>query len=61
MTDRSRSGSPGDSTRSVHGGERAFRESDAVTTPIYQTSTFWFPNSDDLKAYNEGRLTRDEF
>jgi O-acetylhomoserine/O-acetylserine sulfhydrylase-like pyridoxal-dependent enzyme len=30
----------GDSTRAVHGGERAHRDTDAVTTPIYQTSTF---------------------
>ena len=61
MTDEKRPGSPGDSTRAVHGGERDHRDSDAVTTPIYQTSTFWFPNSDDLKAYNEGRLKRDEY
>ena len=56
-----RDGSPGDSTRSVHGGERQHRDTDAVTTPIYQTSTFWFPNSEELKAYNEGRLARDEY
>jgi len=58
--DESQTGS-GDSTRAVHGGEREHRDSDAVTTPIYQTSTFWFPNSEDLKAYNEGRLQRDEY
>jgi hypothetical protein len=29
-----RSGPAGDSTRSVHGGEREHRDSDAVTTPI---------------------------
>ena len=28
------SGGQGDSTRSVHGGERTFRESDAITVPI---------------------------
>ena len=32
----------GDSTRAVHGGERKHRDSSAVTTPIYPTSTFWF-------------------
>ena len=58
---RKRSGSSGDSTISVHGGEREHRESSAVTTPIYQTSTFWFPDSDELKAYQEGRLSRDEY
>jgi cystathionine gamma-synthase len=61
MTDRNAPGVPGYSTRAVHGGERDHRDTDAVTTPIYQTSTFWFPNSDDLKAYNEGRLKRDEY
>jgi cystathionine gamma-synthase len=56
-----RSGSSGDSTRSVHGGEREHRDAAAVTTPIHQTATFWFPNSDELKAYQEGRLARDEY
>ncbi len=51
----------GTSTRSVHGGEREHRESDALTTPIYQTSTFWFRNSEELRAYQEGRLRRDEY
>jgi cystathionine gamma-synthase len=51
----------GDSTRAVHGGEREHRESDALTTPIHQTSTFWFQNSEQLRAYAEGRLTRDEY
>jgi cystathionine beta-lyase/cystathionine gamma-synthase len=51
----------GDSTRAVHGGERAHRATDAVTTPIYQTSTFWFPDSETLAAYQEGRLKRDEY
>jgi cystathionine gamma-synthase len=51
----------GDSTRAVHGGERAHRETDAVTTPIYQTSTFWFPDSEALAAYQEGRHKRDEY
>jgi len=52
---------PGDSTRAVHGGERDHRESDAVTTPIYQTSTFWFRDSAELREYQEGRATRDEY
>jgi hypothetical protein len=49
------------STRSVHGGERAHQATDAVTTPIYQTSTFWFPDSETLAAYQEGRSKRDEY
>jgi cystathionine gamma-synthase len=45
----------------VHGGERDRRETDAVTTPIHQTSTFWFPDSEELRAYQEGRLQRQEY
>ena len=59
MADRPRSA--GDSTRAVHAGERATPASDAVTTPIYQTSTFWFPDSETLRAYQEGRHPRDEY
>lgn len=51
----------GDSTRSVHGGERQRRESDALTTPIYQTSTYAFVDSAQVRAYQEGRLRRDEY
>jgi cystathionine gamma-synthase len=51
----------GDSTRSVHGGERDHNASDSVTTPIYQTSTFWFKDSAELCAFQEGRLTREEY
>jgi cystathionine gamma-synthase len=54
-------GRSGDSTRSVHGGERAHQQSDAVATPIYQTSTFWFKNSEELCAFQEGRLERQEY
>jgi cystathionine gamma-synthase len=51
----------GDSTRAVHGGEREHQGSDAVTTPIYQTSTFWFRDSAELREYQEGRSRRDEY
>ena len=54
-------GDAGDSTRAVHGGERDHPSTSAVTTPIYQTSTFWFRNSAELRAYQEGRLTREEY
>jgi cystathionine gamma-synthase len=55
------SGSSGDSTRSVHGGEREDRETDALTVPIYQTSTYVFTSSDQVRSYQEGRLARDEY
>lgn len=51
----------GDSTRSVHSGEREHQTSDSITTPIHQTSTFWFRDSEELRAYQEGRLERDEY
>ena len=51
----------GDSTRSVHGGEREHRESDAITTPLFQTSTYTFVDSAQVRAYQEGRLVRDEY
>ncbi len=53
--------SAGDSTRSVHGGERDHQETTALTTPIYQTSTFWFEDSEILRAYQEGRANREEY
>jgi len=52
---------PGESTNAVHGGEREQRENDALTTPIYQTSTYTFANSEQVRAYQEGRLARDEY
>jgi len=51
----------GDSTRSVHGGEREAKESTALTTPLHQTSTFWFRDSAEVREYAEGRLERDEY
>jgi cystathionine gamma-synthase len=51
----------GGSTRAVHSGERDHQDTDAVTTPIYQTSTFWFENSAKLRALQEGRERRDEY
>ncbi len=47
----------------VHGGERAGRPSirDALTTPIVQTSTYWFENTQQLIDYNEGRFQSYEY
>ena len=56
-----RRGPAGDSTRSVHGGERDHQQTSALTTPIYQTSTFWFEDSEILRAYQEGRSDREEY
>ena len=51
----------GYSSRSVHSGERDGARADSLTIPIYQTATFWFKNSDELRAYQEGRHPRDEY
>ena len=48
---------PGSSTRAVHGGEREGRPrvSDALTTPIVQTTAYWFRDTQELIDYQEGR------
>jgi cystathionine gamma-synthase len=53
----------GASTRAVHGGEREGRPrvSDALTTPIVQTSTFWFRDTQELIDYQEGRYPSFEY
>ncbi len=51
----------GESTRAVHAGQRNAPDGDAITTPIHQTSTYWFRDSEELRAYQEGRLKRDEY
>jgi cystathionine gamma-synthase len=51
----------GDSTRAVHAGERERRYGDSITTPIFQTSTYVFRDTEELIAYQEGRLRRDEY
>jgi len=50
-------------TAAVHGGERTGRPrvSDALTTPIVQTSTYWFNNTAELIDYNEGRYDSYEY
>jgi len=47
----------GQSTRAVHGGERGSRArvSDSITTPIVQSATYWFRDTQEVIAYQEGR------
>ena len=40
----------GEATSSVHAGELRQQEANAITTPIYQTSTFWFIDSKEVAA-----------
>jgi cystathionine gamma-synthase len=51
----------GTATSSVHGGELRQQEANAITTPIYQTSTFWFKNSREVMDYQEGKTDREEY
>ena len=51
----------GEATRSVHAGELRQQEANAITTPIYQTATFWFKSSAEVIAYQEGRTHREEY
>ena len=49
------------STRTVHGGEARVKPHRSVTTPIMQTSTFTFDNTEDLVAYKESANGRVEY
>jgi cystathionine gamma-synthase len=45
----------------VHGGERQQRSSDALTVPIYQTSTYVFRDTQELVDFKEGRINKGEY
>ncbi|HTO09210.1 MAG TPA: aminotransferase class I/II-fold pyridoxal phosphate-dependent enzyme [Myxococcota bacterium] len=47
----------GPSTQAVHAGERVTRArvTDSLTTPIVQTAAFWFRDTQEVIAYQEGR------
>ena len=51
----------GQATESVHAGELRQQEANAITTPIYQTATFWFKDSREVIEYQEGRTDREEY
>ncbi len=53
----------GHSTRAVHGGERGAkpRVSDSITTPIVQSATYWFRDTQEVIAYQEGRHASFEY
>jgi cystathionine gamma-synthase len=51
----------GGATSAVHAGELRQQEANAITTPIYQTSTFWFENSQEVIDYQEGKSEREEY
>jgi cystathionine gamma-synthase len=51
----------GVSSRAVHGGERQQRLADAITVPIYQTSTYVFRHTQELIDFKEGRIDKGEY
>jgi cystathionine gamma-synthase len=51
----------GFSTKSVHGGEIRYNEYGSITTPIVQTSTFIFKNTEEIRKLAEGDLDRYEY
>jgi cystathionine gamma-synthase len=48
------------STRVVHAGEKRVKPHHAITTPIVQTSTYTFENTQDLVNFMESKLWGDE-
>jgi cystathionine gamma-synthase len=51
----------GVSTQAVHGGERPRFHGDAITVPIYQTSTYVFRDTQELVDFKEGRIDKGEY
>ncbi len=51
----------GASTRAVHSGERQHRLGDALTVPVYQTSTYAFESTQELIDFKEGRIEKGEY
>lgn len=50
------------STLSVHAGERGRKIGDSVATPIFQTATYCFETSEEVRAYHEASVkTRYEY
>jgi len=59
--DHKRNPSHGISTRAVHDGEAKRKGENALTTPIYQTSTYVFGESQEILDYNAGSHERWEY
>jgi cystathionine gamma-synthase len=51
----------GFSTRAVHAGEARDKAGNAVTTPIFQTATYVFRDTQELIDYMEGNIEREEY
>jgi len=51
----------GFSTRAIHAGEDRMRYADSITTPIVQTSTYAFKDSEEIEAYTKHGKARFEY
>ena len=49
------------STDCIHAGEERFKPYDSITTPIIQSSTFVFKNSEDIRRYTQKQHFRYEY
>ena len=60
-TARTRRTPPGPSTVSVHGGEPRPKLGHALATPIIQTATYTFANTQELRDHFDGKIERVEY
>jgi cystathionine gamma-synthase len=51
----------GPSTQAVHAGEPRPKAGNAIATPIMQTATYTFADSQEIADHFEGRIERDEY
>jgi len=51
----------GASTQAVHGGEPRTKEANAIATPIIQSATYTFANTQEIADHFEGRIEREEY
>ncbi len=54
-------GKPGIGTAAVHAGEPRRKSSNALATPIIQTATYSFANTQELRDHFEQRIEREEY
>ena len=53
--------SHGVSTQAVHGGEPRTKDANAIATPIIQSATYTFANTQEIADHFEGRIEREEY
>ena len=51
----------GPSSRAVHAGEPRTKDSNAIATPIIQSATYTFANTQEIADHFEGRIERQEY